>query len=145
MAPTPPTSPKSRDVTFEEIAARLTKETANNAAATAQRLEQERQATLTRAAEAEAEAAAAAKERAAAAASAAPGRGGASFSTSSSALPDLASAMLIHESMALLQLHAQAVTVNNIRTHVTIILDVDSGNFNRWRDQFLLVLGKFSL
>jgi hypothetical protein len=53
--------------------------------------------------------------------------------------------MLIHEAMALLQLHAQAVAVNNIRTHVTIVLDVDSGNFNRWRDQFLLVLGKFSL
>ncbi|XP_066390058.1 uncharacterized protein [Miscanthus floridulus] len=53
--------------------------------------------------------------------------------------------MLLHEAMALLQLHAQAVAVNNIRNHVTIVLDVDSGNFNRWRDQFLLILGKFSL
>jgi len=53
--------------------------------------------------------------------------------------------MLLHEAMALLQLHAQAVAVNNIRNHVTTVLDVDSGNFNRWRDQFLLILGKFSL
>ena len=35
--------------------------------------------------------------------------------------------------------------MNNIRNHVTTVLDVDSGNFNRWRDQFLLILGKFSL
>ena len=53
--------------------------------------------------------------------------------------------MLLHEAMTLLQLHTQAVAVNNIRNHVTTVLDVDSGNFNRWRDQFLLILGKFSL
>jgi hypothetical protein len=53
--------------------------------------------------------------------------------------------MLQHEVVALLQLHSQAVAVSNIRNHVTTILDVDSGNFSRWRDQFLLILGKFSL
>ncbi|XP_021310400.1 uncharacterized protein LOC110433093 [Sorghum bicolor] len=53
--------------------------------------------------------------------------------------------MLHHEAVALLQLHSQAVAVNNIRNHVTTILDVDSGNFSRWCDQFLLILGKFSL
>ena len=53
--------------------------------------------------------------------------------------------MLLHEAMALLQLHAQSVTVNNIWNHVTTVLDVDSDNFNRWHDQFLLIPGKFSL
>ena len=53
--------------------------------------------------------------------------------------------MLLHEAMALLQLHAQAVAVNNIRNHVTTVLAVDSDNFNRRRDQSLLILGKFSL
>jgi hypothetical protein len=53
--------------------------------------------------------------------------------------------MLHHEAMALLELHSQAVAVSNIRNHVTTILDVDSGNFNRWFDQFQLILGKFSL
>jgi hypothetical protein len=53
--------------------------------------------------------------------------------------------MLHHEAVALLQLHSHAVTVSNIQNHVTTILDVDSGNFNRWCDQFLLILSKFSL
>jgi len=53
--------------------------------------------------------------------------------------------MLLQEAAALLNLHAQAVVVNNIRSLVHIVLDVDSGNFNHWRDQFLLPLGKFSL
>jgi len=53
--------------------------------------------------------------------------------------------MLQHEAVALLQLHSQAVVVNNIRNHVTTVLDIDSGNFNRWCDQFLLILGNFSL
>jgi hypothetical protein len=47
--------------------------------------------------------------------------------------------------MAQLQLHAQAVAVNNIHNHVTTVLDVDSGNFNHWHNHFLLILGKFSL
>jgi hypothetical protein len=58
---------------------------------------------------------------------------------------DLHSALLLQEAAALLNLHAQAVTVNNIRSLVHIVLDVDSNHFNRWRNQFLLVLGKFSL
>ena len=37
------------------------------------------------------------------------------------------------------------IAVTNIRSLVSIVLDVDSGNLNRWRDQFLLTLGKFSL
>jgi hypothetical protein len=55
---------------------------------------------------------------------------------------DLHSALLLQE--ALLNLHAQAVAVNNIRSLVHIVLDVDSNHFNRWCNQFLLVLGKFS-
>lgn len=35
------------------------------------------------------------------------------------------------EVVALLNLHAQAVAVNNIHSLVPIVLDVDSGNFNR--------------
>ena len=53
--------------------------------------------------------------------------------------------MLHHEVVALLQLHSQAVAVSNIRNHITTVLDVDSGNFNHWCDQFLLILGKFTL
>jgi hypothetical protein len=58
---------------------------------------------------------------------------------------DLHSALLLQEAAALLNLHAQAVVVNNIRSLVHIVLDVDSNHFNRWRNQFLLVLSKFSL
>jgi hypothetical protein len=58
---------------------------------------------------------------------------------------DLHSALLLQEAAALLNLHAQAVAVNNIWSLVHIVLDVDSNHFNRWRNQFLLVLGKFSL
>nr|CAB3448437.1 unnamed protein product [Digitaria exilis] len=59
--------------------------------------------------------------------------------------PDLHAAMMFQEEAALLNLHAQAVAVHNIHSLVTIVLDVSSGNFNRWRDQCLLTLGKFSL
>jgi hypothetical protein len=58
---------------------------------------------------------------------------------------DLHGAMLLQEAAALLNHHAQAVAINNIRSLVPIVLDIDSGTFNRWRDQFLLTLGKFSL
>jgi hypothetical protein len=58
---------------------------------------------------------------------------------------DLHSALLLQEAAALLNLHAQAVAVNNIRSLIHIVLDVDSNHFNCWRNQFLLVLGKFSL
>jgi hypothetical protein len=80
--------------------------------------------------------------KAAAAALAPPHNDGAS----STPVPvDLHGAMLLQEAAALLNLHAQVVAVNNIRSFVPIVLDVDSSNFNRWRDQFLLTLGKFSL
>ena len=36
------------------------------------------------------------------------------------------------------------MAVQNIRSLIPIVLDV-SGNYARWRDQFLLVVGKFSL
>jgi hypothetical protein len=58
---------------------------------------------------------------------------------------DLHSTMLLREAAALLNLHTQVVAINNIRSLIPIVLDVDSGNFGRWRDQFLLTLGKFSL
>jgi hypothetical protein len=47
---------------------------------------------------------------------------------------DLHGAMLLQEAAALLNLHAQVVVVNNIWSLIPIVLDVDSGNFNRWRD-----------
>jgi len=53
--------------------------------------------------------------------------------------------MLLQEVAAFLTLHAQAVAVHYIRSLVPIVLDVDSGNFSRWHDQFMLTLGKFSL
>ena len=131
---------------------------AEAAAVEAQRLAAERQAAhdaaMTRATKADAAAAAAAKaldaaralavqERAAAATDLAP-------PTSAGPGPlatqmDLHFAMLLQQATAFLNLHAQAVAINNIRSLVPIVLDVDSGNFGRWRDQFLLTLGKFSL
>ena len=166
MASSPPTPKGTEDAS---ITNEIVQERATAAAATAQRLERDHKATrdaaLARALEAEQQAAAAAKERdeAAQRASAALARaameqaaadaaiapepsGGAPESPGGTpAPPDLRAAMLHHEVMALLQLHSQAVAVSNIRNHVTTILDVDSGNFNRWCDQFLLILGKFSL
>jgi hypothetical protein len=44
--------------------------------------------------------------------------------------------MLHHEVVALLQIHSQVVAISNIQNHITTILDIDSGNFNRWCDQF---------
>jgi len=175
MPSTPPATPRAGDdlaassATIQEdaVAQRLAAEKANEAAAAAQRLERERQAArdaaLARALQAEEEATAAAKdrdaaaqrasealaraakERATAAAAVAPEPSGAAPGGTSAPPPDLRAAMLHHEAVALLQLHAQAVAVSNIRNHVTTILDVDSGNFNRWRDQFLLIPDKFSL
>jgi hypothetical protein len=93
----------------------------------------------------------AARERALAAAAATlqpstPVESSAGGSTSPGGGPaDLHSALLLQEAAALLNLHAQAVAVNNIRSLVHIVLDVDSNHFNRWRNQFLLILGKFSL
>jgi len=58
---------------------------------------------------------------------------------------DVHGTMLLHEAAAILNLHAQAVAVQNIRILVPVVLDVAAGNYTRWREQFLLVLGKFSL
>jgi hypothetical protein len=53
--------------------------------------------------------------------------------------------MLCQEAAAILQLHAQVVAVQNIRNMVPVTLDINSGSFPRWREQFLLALGKYSL
>ncbi|CAO2169467.1 unnamed protein product [Urochloa humidicola] len=58
---------------------------------------------------------------------------------------DLRHALLMHEAAAILNLHAQAVGVQNIRSLVPIVLDLNAGNYAWWRDQFLLAVGKFSL
>jgi len=54
-------------------------------------------------------------------------------------------AIALQEATAVLHLHAQAVAVQNIRHLVRIVLDITSGSFARWREQFLLALGKYSL
>jgi hypothetical protein len=58
---------------------------------------------------------------------------------------DLHQALLLHEAAAIANLHAQAIAVQNIRNLVLVVLDLNSGNYNRWCDQFLLTVGKFSL
>ena len=50
-----------------------------------------------------------------------------------------------HEATALLNLHAQAVSVQNIRALVPLQLDVTSTFYARWRESFLLTLGRYSL
>lgn len=114
-----------------------------------------RRAALARAEEAEAEAVAAAIERDAATARvrAALERAAAApedaeedaSSLSDGSRPSVHAAMVLQEAAAVLNLHAQAVAVQNIRSLVHVILDVNSGNFARWREQFLLTLGKYSL
>jgi len=54
-------------------------------------------------------------------------------------------AVLAHEAAALVNLHAQAISVQNIRSLVHVLLDINAGNYTRWRDQILLVIGKYSL
>jgi hypothetical protein len=150
------TAPPS-DLQQQELAVRLAKEKDNAAA-------KERQAAYDAAlaclAQAEEEAANASKARDAAIActdreqtlaTAAPqpstpmeSSAGGSTSTAGG-LTDLHSTLLLQEAATLLNLHAQAVAVHNIQSLVHIVLDVDSNHFNRWRNQFLLVLGKFSL
>jgi hypothetical protein len=137
------------DLQQQELTVRLAKEKDSAAA-------KERQAAynavLARLAQAEEEAAIARadRERALAAAAALQPSTPVESSAGGAASPaggpaDLHSALLLQEAAALLNLHAHAVTVNNIRSLVHIVLDVDSNHFNRWRNQFLLVLGKFSL
>ena len=58
---------------------------------------------------------------------------------------ELHGTLLLHEAAALLNLHAQAVVVQNIRSLVLIVLDVNSGSYSKWHEQFLLTLGMYSL
>ena len=53
-------------------------------------------------------------------------------------------AMMLHEAAAVLNLHAQAVSVQNARSLVPTVLDT-AGNYPRWREQFLLAVTKYSL
>ena len=57
----------------------------------------------------------------------------------------LRDALLTHEAAAIINLHAQAVGVQNIHALVPAVLDMETNNYTRWRHQMLLVLGKFSL
>eukprot|EP00267_Zea_mays_P035684 XP_008671988.1 uncharacterized protein LOC103649506 [Zea mays] len=54
-------------------------------------------------------------------------------------------AILLHEAAAIVNLHSQAVAVQNIRSLVHVVLDLANNNYTRWRDEFLLVTGKYSL
>jgi len=54
-------------------------------------------------------------------------------------------AMFMHEAATILNLHAQAVAVQNIRSLIPVVLDLATSNYGRWSDQFLLVVGKFAL
>ena len=53
--------------------------------------------------------------------------------------------MLQHEAAVVINLYAQAVGIQNIPSPVHSVLDLATGNYNRWRDQFLLAVGKYSL
>jgi hypothetical protein len=59
--------------------------------------------------------------------------------------PHLRAALLQHEAAALINLHAQAVAVQNIRLLVPLMLDVASAFYGRWRESVLLVVGRYSL
>jgi hypothetical protein len=50
-----------------------------------------------------------------------------------------------HEATALLNLHTQAVSVHNIRALIPLQLDSASTFYARWRESFLLTLGRYSL
>jgi len=52
--------------------------------------------------------------------------------------------LLVHEAAAIINLHAQAVIVQNIRSLVPLILDLKSSNYTRRRESFLMA-GKYSL
>ena len=58
---------------------------------------------------------------------------------------DIPDTILLHEAATILNLHAQAVTMQNVRSLILFILDIISDNYMRWREQFLMVLGKFFL
>jgi hypothetical protein len=54
-------------------------------------------------------------------------------------------ALAQHEAEALLNLHSQAVGVQNICLLIPLRLDVTSAFYARWRESFLLTLGRYSL
>ncbi|XP_039803942.1 uncharacterized protein LOC120668056 [Panicum virgatum] len=58
---------------------------------------------------------------------------------------DISHAMALHEAAAILNLHTQAVSFQNARSLVQVTLDTSSGNYSRWREQFLLAVTKYSL
>ena len=58
---------------------------------------------------------------------------------------DIRQAMLLHEAAAILNLHAQAVAVTNIWSLISSVLDSNFDGYTWWRDNFLLVVGKYSL
>lgn len=68
----------------------------------------------------------AAQERAAAAAALAPSSSFGPKIVSSDTPADLRAAMLLQEAAALLTVHSQAIAITNIRSLVTVVLDVDS-------------------
>jgi hypothetical protein len=57
---------------------------------------------------------------------------------------DISRTMTLHKAVAVLNLHAQAVSVQNARSLVPLVLDT-SGNYPWWREQFLLAVMKYSL
>jgi len=59
--------------------------------------------------------------------------------------PLLRAALLQHEAAALINLHARAVAVQNIRLLVPLVLDVASSFYGRWRESILIVVGRYSL
>jgi len=135
MAGTPPSSPKRSDPKVADASTLATEQEA--AAAT-----QERDAAAQRVRDAHSKAA---RERAIAAEGDPDAQcedDDASIDTGDN---DLHQAVLAHEAAALVNLHAQAIGVPNIRSLVHIVLDLTTGNYTRWRDQILLVIGKYSL
>jgi hypothetical protein len=54
-------------------------------------------------------------------------------------------ALVQHEAKALLNLHSQAVGVQTIRLLIPLRLDGTSAFYARWRESFLLTLGRYSL
>ena len=58
---------------------------------------------------------------------------------------DIRQALLLHEAAAILNLHAQAVAVTNIWSLISSVLNSNSDGYTWWRDNFLLVVGKYSL
>jgi len=137
MSPTPPASPSAADRAAQAQATTAVKAAADaQAAANIAKREAARDAALARALQAEEEATTAAWERDTAAQRASDARAHAALERAAAdaaiaapdpsgtlaAPTDLHSAMLVQEAAALLNLHAQAVAVNNVRSLVPIVL-----------------------